>query len=294
MRSATPSMSLSVAALMPLLVLAGCSSSSSTPTSPTTASSSTAAADGSTLKVSAPSGLLPASGAMVDTRRPTLQWSEAAGTYVRANVTYELQILLNGATIAEVAVPGSSYAVASDLTPETTYAWRVRARQDAAAGPWSEAATFTTPRNFAPRTLNPLPFDPPAACGALPNQPGDRTACARAVAALSPEWGACMRASKVGCFRFTRHVALALASNDPRWGMISKNPGNTQCNMDSCDISDGTGYGEDVVAYLPTHDDRDRWIGFDVVSAAGTTAPGVNWLQIGSIRPGNRWVPVPF
>ena len=294
MRSATPSMSLSVAALMPLLVLAGCSSSSSTPTSPSAASSATAAADGSTLKVSAPSGLLPASGALLDSRRPTLQWSEASGTYVRANVTYEVQMLLNGTTIEEVGVAGTSYAWASDLSPETTYAWRVRARQDAALGPWSEAVTFTTPRSFAPRTLNPLPFDPPAACGPQPNQPGDRIACARAVAALSPEWGACMRASKVGCFKFSRHVALALASGDPRWGMISKNPGDTQCTMETCGALRGEGYGEDVVAYLPLHDDTNRWIGFDVVLGAGGNSPGVNWGQLSAIRPGNRWVPVPF
>jgi len=231
---------------------------------------------------------------MLESRRPTLQWSEAAGTYVRANVTYELQVLLNGATIAEIAVAGTSYAANSDLTPDTTYAWRVRARQDAAVGPWSEAATFTTPKSFAPRSLNPLPFDPPAACGPLPNQPGDRIACARAVAALSPEWGACMRASKVGCFKFTRHIAQALAAGDPRWGMISKNPGDTQCTMETCGALRGEGYGEDVVAYLPAHDDTNRWIGFDVVLGAGGNSPGVNWGQLSAIRPGNRWVPVPF
>jgi len=289
----TPSPSALVASLLSLLVVGGCNSSSSTPTAPT-ASSTTAAADGSTLKVSAPSGLLPASGSMLESRRPTLQWSEAAGTYVRANVTYELQVLLDGATIAEIAVAGTSYAAETDLTPDTTYAWRVRARQETAVGPWSEAATFTTPKNLAPRTLNPLPFDPPAACGPLPNQPGDRIACVRAVAALSPEWGACMRASKVGCFKFTRHIALALASGDPRWGMISKNPGDTQCTMETCGALRGEGYGEDVVAYLPAHGDTNRWIGFDVVLGAGGNSPGVNWGQLSAIRPGNRWVPVPF
>lgn len=289
----TPSPSAFVASLLSLLVVAGCNSSSSTPTSPT-ASSTTAAADGSTLKVSAPSGLLPASGSMLESRRPTLQWSEAAGTFVRANVTYELQVLLNGATIAEIAVAGTSYAAETDLTPDTTYAWRVRARQETAAGPWSEAATFTTPKSFAPRSLNPLPFDPPAACGPLPNQPGDRIACVRAVAALSPEWGACMRASKVGCFKFTRHIAQALAAGDPRWGMISKNPGDTQCTMETCGALRGEGYGEDVVAYLPAHDDTNRWIGFDTVLGAGGNSPGVNWGQLSAIRPGNRWVPVPF
>jgi hypothetical protein len=213
---------------------------------------------------------------------------------VLANPTYDLQVIVNGATIAEIAVTGTTYAATTDLDPDTTYSWRVRARQETFVGPWSATASFTTPKSFAPRSLNPLPFAPPAACGPLPNQPGDRIACVRAVAALSPEWGACMRASKVGCFKFTRHIAQALAAGDPRWGMISKNPGDTQCTMDTCGALRGEGYGEDVVAYLPAHDDTNRWIGFDVVLGAGGNSPGVNWGQLSTIRPGNRWVPVPF
>lgn len=76
--------------------------------------------------------------------------------------------------------------------------------------------------------------------------------------------------------------------------MISKNPGDTQCTMDVCGYLNGEGYGEDVVAYLPEHNDRNRWIGFDVVGGAGAPGATVNWARLSTIRPGNQWVPVPF
>ena len=275
--------------------LAACSSNSSTtPTSPSTSTGTTAAADGSTLKVSAPAGLQPASGTTIDSRRPTLSWSAATGTNVLASPAYDLQVIVNGATVAEIAVSGTVYSATTDLDPDTTYTWRVRARQDSFVGPWSSSATFTTPKLLIPRSIYPLPFNPPGECGAQANQPTNRSACVRAVAALSSEWAACQRAVKTGCFKFARQVAQALAATDPRWGMVSKNPGDTQCTLDVCGNLRGEGYGEDVIAYLPTHDDTNRWIGFDIITGAGGTSPGFNWVEITTIRPGNRWVPVPY
>ena len=276
--------------------LVACSSNSTTtPTAPSTSTGTTAAADGSTLKVSAPSGLLPASGTTVDSRRPTLSWSSASGTYVFANpAMYDLQVLVNGATIADIAVTGTTYAATTDLEPDTTYTWRVRARMDTNVGPWSATASFTTPKQLIPRSVYPLPFSSPGSCGLQPNQPTDRSACARDVAGQSTEWAACRTGNHVACFRFNRQVAQALAANDPRWGMISKNPGDTQCTLERCGQLGGEGYGEDVIAYLPTHDDTNRWIGFDIISGTGGPTPGIQWNPITQIRAGNRWVPVPY
>lgn len=281
-------------ALLVAGVAACTSSSTTTPTSPSTSTGTTAAADGSTLKVSAPAGLLPASGTTIDNRRPTLSWSAASGTHVLANPTYDLQVIVNGATVAEIAVTGTTYVATTDLEPDTTYSWRVRARQDTFVGPWSGTASFTTPKLLIPRSIYPLPFSPPGSCGLQANQPTDRSSCAREVAALSSEWAACRTGNHVACFRYNRQVAQALAANDPRWGMVSKNPGDTQCTLEKCGQLGGEGFGEDVIAYLPTHDDTNRWIGFDIISGTGGPTPGVQWNPITQIRPGNRWVPVPY
>jgi hypothetical protein len=42
-------------------------------------------------------------------------------------------------------VETSNYAPTTNALNNTEYSWRVRARQDGATGPWSAAATFTTP-----------------------------------------------------------------------------------------------------------------------------------------------------
>lgn len=291
-----PSALRGLAAATTLAVAVACTQSPQTPVSPSAApgSDTTAAADGSTLKVTAPTLTAPANQSNVESSRPTLTWTASTGRHATVSPIYEVVVLRDGAPVYTAQSAGTTHQVAADAQAGVTYTWRVRAVQDGAVGPWSATWSFSVPAVQTRATGNPLPFPPPPECGAAPNQPGDRSACALAVARLSPEWGRCAGGNKVGCFRYSRHLALALAAGDPRWGMISKNPGDTQCTMDVCGYLNGEGYGEDVVAYLPEHNDRNRWIGFDVVGGAGAPGATVNWARLSTIRPGNQWVPVPF
>ena len=75
------------AALAATLTVAACSGSPMTPTSPSAApgGSTTVAADGSSLKVTAPSLISPIGGARIETRRPQLQWTGSTGMYADAS-----------------------------------------------------------------------------------------------------------------------------------------------------------------------------------------------------------------
>jgi hypothetical protein len=133
----------------------------------------------------------------------------------------------------------------------------------------------------------------PDACAPAAAPTVDRLACARQVAVRSSEWPRCATGSGVACHRYTREVARALAAGDPRWGLITKQPGQQQCSMTSCGPGDGTGYGEDVVAYLPAGSSPDRWVGHDIVGGAGAPGARVQWAGPLERRPGNLWAPVP-
>jgi hypothetical protein len=185
----------------------------------------------------------------------------------------------------------SVHPVEVDLTYSDNFWWRVRARLGNQAGPWSEYAAFRTldrPGPPPPPPGSALPFAVPEACG--PFGPGDRSACVVAMTVVSPWYPACQAGSGVGCHRFTRSVAAALATHDARWGLLSKNPGDTQCSWNSCSIRDGSGYGEDVVAHL----DGGTLRGWDIVSGAGAPGASAGWSRLEGFRAGNRWVPVPL
>ena len=98
-----------------------------------------------------------------------------------------------------------------------------------------------------------------------------------AVAALSDEWAACARGINVGCHRFSRQVAAALASFDTGWQMIQAAPGGQACNCSACGPSDGTMFREDTVIY----GGRDV---YDMIVGAGGPSPGLNWSFVGPPR----------
>lgn len=283
----------SCVALAGLVVMAACSGSPQNITAPSAASGGTgaAAADGSTLKATAPALAAPINGTTVDTLRPTLSWGPSSGSFVSVTPSYELHVLQGGAVVYTATVSQTEHQVGTDAVADTEYQWRVRATLDGAVGPWSSLGTFRTAA--ARVAASSLPFQIPASCGPIANPPGNRIQCASEVAQLSPEWGRCVGGSGVACHRFTRHVAASLAAGDPNWGLIGKGPGETQCTWNRCGGLSGEGYGEDVVAYLAGPNVFNNWLGFDIVSGAGAPGAGVNWAGPLPRRAGNYWTPVP-
>jgi hypothetical protein len=136
-----------------------------------------------------------------------------------------------------------------------------------------------------PTTGGALPFPIPPACAI-----GDAGACVFQMVAVSPWWPACAAGSGVNCHRFVRSVAAALATVDPNFGLITKNPGEQQCTWDVCGPLGGQGYGEDILAY---HTGNGNWFGWDCVVGAGAPGASPNFALITARRPGNNWAPVP-
>jgi hypothetical protein len=141
----------SAAAVLALAI--ACSKSSQSPSSPsvTENGSVNAAADGSTLKATAPSPVSPVNGAQPDTL--TLTTNKATAKFNSSvPLSYEFEIK----TAAGAVVSGCSSTVAGDgdtvsYTPtcalefDTAHTWRVRAVYAGASGPWSSSASFKTP-----------------------------------------------------------------------------------------------------------------------------------------------------
>ena len=136
-----------------LAVAVACSKSSPTPVSPGAGGNlgGEAAADGSTLKVSAPSPQSPVNGAQPQTLTLVAGTSTAQFTQTPA-LTYEFQILTAaGSPIAACTTtvsPSGSTATANPVCTidlDTNFRWRVRARMGSAAGPWSSEASFRSP-----------------------------------------------------------------------------------------------------------------------------------------------------
>ncbi|HUE87155.1 MAG TPA: hypothetical protein VMO26_13855 [Vicinamibacterales bacterium] len=278
------------------VAIAGCSGGPQTMLSPTAVDHDATALnpDGSTLKAGAPSDLSPRE-VTVDSLRPTLSFTNAVGRYVTVSFAHDIQIVdVNGtevySRIIGESATSSSHALESDLTYSTDFWWRARARLGEHAGPWSDFVRFRTLDRPGPPAPVPgqLPFAVPEACG--PFGPGDRTACVIAMTTVSPWWAACQAGSGTNCHRFTRSVAAALATHDPRWGLLSKNPGEQQCSWNACGPGNGSGYGEDVVVHL----DGGTLRGWDIVTGAGAPGARAGWSRLEGFRAGNGWVPVPL
>lgn len=131
-----------------------CSKSSETPTSPsvTEGGAGSAAADGSTLKVPAPTNLSPSNGAQPDTL--VLTASTVDGKFNKGlQLSYQFQISTDSGsvisactqTFGPVSDSTVSYAPSCGLDFEAPYKWKVRARMGNDVGPWSTEASFKTP-----------------------------------------------------------------------------------------------------------------------------------------------------
>ena len=133
-----------------------------TPVSPSATSelSASAAADGSTLKATAPVPYSPADGTTVDTKTPPLIVNDSTGKFAAppSPFTYRFQIATAAGTVVEEAVEPAgagagganrtvhTVSAAANLAVDTAYKWRARAESSGAVGPWSNYFTFTTPK----------------------------------------------------------------------------------------------------------------------------------------------------
>lgn len=143
-------------ALGAVVVAAACAQNPATPVSPSAADGATAAnPDGSTLKVTAPNPVSPADGERVESIRPSVVFTNAAGRFGTATFTYRLQVFdVNGTPIGEFIVPqdasgATTFTATADQPYDTEFRWRVRAELDNQFGPWSAVSSFKTPQRVA-------------------------------------------------------------------------------------------------------------------------------------------------
>jgi hypothetical protein len=125
-----------------------CSSANpATPVAPST-QGPTSAADGSTLKVSAPAAVSPANDLKLTS--PVVDLSATPSTFQfnpssPVALQYRFQIFNAAGTMVENAlVSGTTYRVSGTLVPNSRHTWKVRAEAQGQAGPFSNAASFIT------------------------------------------------------------------------------------------------------------------------------------------------------
>jgi len=144
-------------------VALACGDQASTPAAPTPAVSSdsaAAAADGSTLKATAPAPQQPANGSTADSLAPNLVIANATLKYLGdVAMTGSIRFKINvetpagGQVHAAWATPQAGTDLSAHRIPagvlqaDTTYRWRTRAELGSAVGPWSSYWTFTTPKS---------------------------------------------------------------------------------------------------------------------------------------------------
>ena len=154
-----------ITGLAALVALAlACSRQSTTPTSPSTSSAGGAsqtvaaatdtsapldesAADGSTLKVTAPTPTSPINNQRIeDQLTAPLTASAAPGKYGTVALQYRFQVFnASGSLVQEGVVNSPSFTITADLDFDARYTWRTRAEAEGAFGPWSTTASFLSP-----------------------------------------------------------------------------------------------------------------------------------------------------
>jgi hypothetical protein len=121
-------------------------------------STAEAAADGSTLKATAPTPISPVNDERLTSRRPTMRINNSQGKFAGATFRYEFQVLTDGGSVvgSQTVDAGDGTTTASypnDLERDTPYRWQARAIMGSAVGPWSSPSRFITQREN--RTPNP-------------------------------------------------------------------------------------------------------------------------------------------
>jgi hypothetical protein len=263
-------------ALAATVTLAACSGTPQTPTSPSAAigGSAAAAADGSTLKASAPSLLDPIGGARVNSVRPTLSWAASTGTYATVAPTYDVEVYNGSALVYTASVNGTSHQVGVDAAFDQTYTWRVRAKQDGADGPWSASATFQSPLATAGVTTGFRAPDPaPGTRLGLPNEYGVVT---DEYNRNYNDWrNSCQSSQGERGWVWLDKLVDRLRAKDLRWGYNGKrgNPGDPSFDVVAYHYGGGRSEGS-----------RDVWI-WDVLIGHCGPSPSFSVSEINSRTP---------
>ena len=135
---------------IPVALFVACGQRSETPVSPTAGGSTEpdAAADGSTLKVGAPTVQSPTGGTQAQDPL-VLVASTVAPKYGGAvAMTYRFEVRSGSTVVASGTAAGSGSSVSftpAAIEPDTNFTWRVRAEAQGAFGPWSSDASFRSP-----------------------------------------------------------------------------------------------------------------------------------------------------
>lgn len=126
-------------------VLACSSKTPATPAAP--APGSTAAADGSTLKATAPTPQSPVNDQKLQSSQVVLTAAASSTTYApSAPLQYRFQVFNSANTMVQdsglIAAP--SWAVTAQLVGNQRHTWRVRPEYQGQPGPWSSTASFVS------------------------------------------------------------------------------------------------------------------------------------------------------
>jgi hypothetical protein len=133
------------------LAASGCAVDTPLTPAPPAGTGSTSAPDGSTLKVGAPTLVSPINSDTVNTQRPTLTISAAAGQFANQTFQYEFELQSDaGAVLTRATVSSLTFTVPGDLGVNGAFRWRARAVLSGAEGPYSALGRFQTPRLTTP------------------------------------------------------------------------------------------------------------------------------------------------
>lgn len=221
------------ACALSLAFVLACDKAPSVPTTPSSAvgGDGNAAADGSTLKASAPTPVSPINDFRLSGLRATMVITNATGKFSSRPFSYEFQLMNDAGTVIRTVTLAAgatttSWGLAEDLGRDTPYRWRARAILDGAFGPWSVTVRFLTVRE--PRTPDP----PPGQQLPLPNRANVVSQVAAENFDLLVHFS-CQEHDPINGWRFLDKLIDTLRLEDTRWGYNCKR-GN--CNDPSLDV----------------------------------------------------------
>ena len=216
--------------------------------SASTGGSTADAADGTSLKVTAPALVSPVDGVRAEDRRPTIIWVNSSGRYGSVGVAYDIEVstpttVVYSQTVGETPDIGS-HLLPFDLEYDMVYSWRVRAHigNPDTVGPWSSWASFLSPTRPVAVVTAPG-ASPVGGCAAplSPLGPGETrkprpndSAIVRAIASAYPAALQHSCQPEGGSWEFMDRTIDALRAKDGRYGYNCKR-GN--CNDPSLDVA---------------------------------------------------------